>query len=213
MFNASSAPKVYLQPLTAFLTYAFPAELIKPSSSRFPLPPTRATGLTKLKQSSTNDQTDPYPQNRKRVVLEIDAAGAPVTPALFFTGLTAEITKISSTTAPLTTPLSQSLDEFMDELLTDSALPCVDWIVATCPFAAKPGNKPSKSNAWTQEVIAAARVLGQTNGLQAVIITWPESSQALIATLADQALSNTDNGSWLGHSVDGAKKHTPWRTH
>jgi len=41
-----------------------------------------------------------------------------------------------------------------------------------CP--AKPGNKPSKSDAWTREVIAAARVLGQTHGLQAVIITWPE---------------------------------------
>ena len=46
--------------------------------------------------------------------------------------------------------------------------------MAACPFAAEPGNKPSKSDAWTREVIAAARVLGQTNGLQAVIITWPE---------------------------------------
>ena len=177
VFNASLAPKVYLQPLMAFLTYAFPAELIEPSGSRFPLPPTRATGLAKLKQCSTNtkDHFNPYPQDRKRVVLAIDAAGAPVFPALFLTGLTAEITEVSSATAPLTTPLSQSLDEFMDELLTDPASPCVDWIVATCPFAAEPGNKPSKSDIWTQEVIAAAKVLGQTNGLQAVIITWPES--------------------------------------
>ena len=127
VFNASSAPKVYLQPLTAFLTYAFPAELIEPSGSRFPLPPTRATGLAKLKQSSTNakDQLDPYPQDRKRVVLAIDAAGAPVIPALFLTGLTAEITEVSSTTAPLTTPFSQSLDKFMDKLLTDPSSPCV----------------------------------------------------------------------------------------
>ena len=32
------------------------------------------------------DQLDPYPQDRKRVVLAIDAAGAPVIPALFLTG-------------------------------------------------------------------------------------------------------------------------------
>jgi len=112
----------------AFLTYAFPAEVIEPGSSRFPLPPTRTTSLAKLKQSSTNakDQLDPYPQDRKRVVLAIGAAGAPVIPALFFTGLSAEITEVSGATAPPTTPRSQSLDEFMDTLLTDPASPCVD---------------------------------------------------------------------------------------
>jgi hypothetical protein len=127
MFNASSAPKVYLQPLTAFLTYALPAELIEPSGSQFPLAPTRATGLAKLKQCSKNtkDQLNPYPQDCKHVVLAIDAAGAPVIPALFLTGLTTEITEVSSATAPLTTPLSQSLNEFMDKLLTDPSSPCV----------------------------------------------------------------------------------------
>jgi len=49
VFNVSSPPKFYLQPLTAFLTYVFPSELIELSGSRFPLPPTRATGLAKLK--------------------------------------------------------------------------------------------------------------------------------------------------------------------
>ena len=72
----------HLQPLTAFLTYAFPPGLIEPSTSQFPLPPTRTPGLAKLKQSFTNakDQLDPYPQDRKRVVLAIDAAGAPFIP-------------------------------------------------------------------------------------------------------------------------------------